>query len=180
MSTFHGMWKKCTRKFEYSWRARLWATNWPGRTRCFWVQQEAQWSEIDSSMMHYGQSDRVGSAFYWSVACADRKRRMKTAADTNMYAPLVLLFFKNKKREREIKRKIGQHLLGNRAPSMDNKSAATLVAPVKSAGRGKFDCARSAWAAKASSLRFGFFLSLLLRCRLLRCYQRHLYDFFYF
>ena len=49
-----------------------------------------------------------------------------------------------KKREREIKRKIGQHLLGNGAPSMDNKSAATLLAPGKSSGRGKFDCARSA------------------------------------
>ena len=70
---------------------------------------------------------------------------MKTAADTNMYAPLLLLFLgSEKEREREIKRKIGQHLLGNGAPSMDNKSAATLLAPGKSSGRGKFDCARSA------------------------------------
>ena len=71
---------------------------------------------------------------------------MKTAADTNMYAPLLLLFWgsEKKEREREIKKKIGQHLLGNGAPSMDNKSAATLLAPGKSPGRGKFDCARSA------------------------------------
>ena len=137
---------------------RLWATNWAGRTRRFLrVQQEAQWSEIDSSMMHYGQSDRVGSAFYWSVACADTGSAGWKQPPTRICMRLCFYFFwgSEKKREREIKRKIGQHLLGNGAPSMDNKSAATLLAPGKSSGRGKFDCARSAWAAKSlSSFRF--------------------------
>ena len=115
--------------------------------------------------------------------CGHRKRRMKTAADTNMYAPLLLLFWGSEKKERERDKEEnwpapswqwsafhGQQKRGNAASARQVVRAREIWLCTLGLSCKK-PLVVSIWAA---------FYRCSCRCRLLRCYQRHLWDFLNF